>query len=1044
MSFNTRNANNIRDDFTSNNITGGNGSGGISGILRKVSGPTAGNTSSIVSSATTTTATTININVNQNESRQVDLLVFGYACKVFRDDVKALDIDQGKHLIPWMGDHNLKIDRYDVRGALYDLTPYEPPPGGYGNRLDYLTPEEQRAEQLCEEERYLFLYNDELDFITNQEEELKRLQQETNGAGYSQVDFAYDRQSMQTESALITSHGQSREEYMPSPTNEESEQQVFQKPHNFEVPAHIQLPETMKQHAIIEKTARFIASQGVQMEILLKAKQSNNVQFEFLAQNSSLNAYYKHVVNAIKNGTYPKAQATNVPSPQQSIADDQSAESEISGAVVTVAKPIITVPTIKYKPSVDCVYTQLISKIKGVPLPELHEDTSRQSCGSQTEHSNVASPCTTPVLLQYNGTTYLPEHEENSNSDSVTNKAASATSAELLQPQVEVLKNSSALALAQNYSSDSETEEELSAKKEAPEPQLEFPVPIENLKNIIDKTALYVVKNGRKFEETLLTKSEERFTFLLPNNEYYPYYLYKITGDPNAASKEQKQRKAAAVAAALLSKKGLTGEKNSSTPVSFSIKSKDETSAGTLQQPVLPQDHSDDEDVASAALGKTAQQNRQVPEHVQKAIQFVESQLMARNAKLAAVVTASLVSQPSALALTKSSLSTALATSYSKTTTTSTSTIAPIRNEKSHISLAKTEAERNAIYEQQQQNKHKEMKKAEEKVKDKLAQIAREKLGGLISKEKQLQLERKRKAMAFLNQIKGISSVEEAEQNLEHNEDLEKPEDDGNVTDDSETSVHSIPITSYGPEGNTDDDEQEEQKMLTAAHKVIVPIQDKEIAAATSNSKTSTQESMSLRSLSITVSDDEDVQLVSDTKSRKDFKRRSRSKTREGETRVLSANVKSYKKHYRLHSNVSRSASASSASSNERRSHKKRSSKSHKGKKSKSKKSTKSKKKTKKYARSRSKSRTRSRSRSYHHQHRDNHPHHRHRERSVSRHKSQRNRSSSYSSTSSESRVSSSSHHYQKRKHSSQKANNSKYSCSNSDSHKDVKRSRYD
>lgn len=144
--------------------------------------------------------------------------------------------------------------------------------------------------------------------------------------------------------------------------------------------------------------------------------------------------------------------------------------------------------------------------------------------------------------------------------------------------------------------------------------------------------------------------------------------------------------------------------------MSFSIKSKDETSAGTLQQPVLPQDHSDEEDVASAALGKTAQQNRQVPEHVQKAIQFVESQLMARNAKLAAVVTASLVSQP-ALALTKSSLSTALATSYSKTTTTSTSTIAAARNEKSHISLAKTEAERNAIYEQQQQNKHKEMKK---------------------------------------------------------------------------------------------------------------------------------------------------------------------------------------------------------------------------------------------------------------------------------------------------------------------------------------------
>lgn len=50
------------------------------------------------------------------------------------------------------------------------------------------------------------------------------------------------------------------------------------------------------------------------------------------------------------------------------------------------------------------------------------------------------------------------------------------------------------------------------------------------MKVIIEKTAAYVLKNGKEFEEILRIKNDQRFTFLQYTDKYYKYYTYKVTG----------------------------------------------------------------------------------------------------------------------------------------------------------------------------------------------------------------------------------------------------------------------------------------------------------------------------------------------------------------------------------------------------------------------------------------------------------------------------------------------------------------------------------
>ena len=110
------------------------------------------------------------------------------------------------------------------------------------------------------------------------EQELRRLKEcieeteEEEDKKYNQIQFNYNRLEQNDKSEDLNSNG----------NNEfNNEEDAFRLPDNLSLPVNLQQPSTMKEHNLIEKTAKFIGKQGGQMEILLKTKQPNNPQFNF-------------------------------------------------------------------------------------------------------------------------------------------------------------------------------------------------------------------------------------------------------------------------------------------------------------------------------------------------------------------------------------------------------------------------------------------------------------------------------------------------------------------------------------------------------------------------------------------------------------------------------------------------------------------------------------------------------------------------------------------------------------------------------------------
>ncbi|XP_023697064.2 splicing factor, suppressor of white-apricot homolog isoform X1 [Paramormyrops kingsleyae] len=480
--------------------------------------------------------------------RYAELLVFGYASKLFRDDERAIYHEQGKHLIPWMGDKNIMIDRYDGRGHLHDLSEYD---AGSWNHAYRLSEEEARIEALCDEERYLALHTDLLEEEARQEEEYKRLSEALADEGsYNAVSFCYSA-DYYDPSQPTEEEEAAKEPVEPEPQDSE---EPFVAPPGLVIPPDVELPATTKMHAIIERTASFVCKQGAQFEIMLKAKQSLNSQFDFLRFDHYLNPYYRHILRSMKEGSYVVSagtqpnQANDAKSDASGSDDDEDGDgsylhpslfaSKKSSRLEELMKPLQVMDP-------DHPLAALVRKAQ--------QDQNGAGEGSRLGTERVeatAAPTeytTDPNIPMYYGYCLLPDGSYCLAPPPPGIEATSYYSSPPAGRLPPVTSSSSTTTMppppgttpppttdpvatpapASRLTSLPAAVEAPAASTRAPAPVPAIIPPPPDVQPVIDKLAEYVARNGVKFEASVRAKNDPRFDFLQSWHQYNTYYEFK-------------------------------------------------------------------------------------------------------------------------------------------------------------------------------------------------------------------------------------------------------------------------------------------------------------------------------------------------------------------------------------------------------------------------------------------------------------------------------------------------------------------------------------
>ncbi|XP_010060304.2 splicing factor, suppressor of white-apricot homolog isoform X3 [Eucalyptus grandis] len=269
----------------------------------------------------------------------------------------------------------------------------------------------------------------------------------------------------------------------------------------FPVPEYLlqNLPPTEKVHQIIARTAMFVGKHGGQSEIILRVKQGDNPSFGFLMPDHHLHAYFRFLVD--------HQELLNSDAEEKSIEGENTVDGgqEDTGGALSL---------------LGATYGSGEDEDETTELrPELEEDKPKE-VNVVTEPSSDGLDCkesTTDVAGKEKPILKQPPHSSTKEKASAVKKNRS-TSTVKAGAECATKKGGATL------SNTAAMKTSLPSSKKVEQISLEPP---SDVKRLVDKIVEFIVKNGEAFGSVLIEqdKNQGRFPFLLPSNQYYPYYL---------------------------------------------------------------------------------------------------------------------------------------------------------------------------------------------------------------------------------------------------------------------------------------------------------------------------------------------------------------------------------------------------------------------------------------------------------------------------------------------------------------------------------------